>query len=71
MTYKQIGIPPNEAQFLETRKYQTEEICRIYRVAATSGGQTSTKRLFPISSISLLALSFTPLDLGWFDSSRR
>jgi HK97 family phage portal protein len=32
MTYKQIGIPPNEAQFLETRKYQTEEICRIYRV---------------------------------------
>ena len=32
MTYKQIGIPPNEAQFLETRKYQTEEICRIFRV---------------------------------------
>lgn len=32
MTYKPIGIPPNEAQFLETRKYQTEEICRIYRV---------------------------------------
>ncbi len=32
MTYRQVGIPPNEAQFLETRKYQTEEICRIYRV---------------------------------------
>jgi HK97 family phage portal protein len=32
MTYRPIGIPPNEAQFLETRKFQTEEICRIYRV---------------------------------------
>ena len=32
MTYKPIGIPPNEAQFLETRKFQTEEICRIFRV---------------------------------------
>jgi HK97 family phage portal protein len=32
MSYKTIGIPPNEAQFLETRKFQTEEICRIFRV---------------------------------------
>jgi len=27
-----IGIPPNEAQFLETRKFQITEIARIYRV---------------------------------------
>ena len=27
-----IGIPPEQAQFLETRKYQTEEICRIFIV---------------------------------------
>lgn len=27
-----IGIPPNEAQFLETRKFQVTEIARIYRV---------------------------------------
>jgi HK97 family phage portal protein len=27
-----IGIPPNEAQFLETRKFQVQEIARIYRV---------------------------------------
>ena len=32
MTYKQIGIPPNDAQFLETRKFQTLEIARIYRI---------------------------------------
>jgi len=32
MTYHQIGIPPEQAQFLETRKFQTEEIARIFRV---------------------------------------
>lgn len=30
--YHQIGIPPDEAQFLETRKFQAEEIARLYRV---------------------------------------
>lgn len=32
MKFTSIGIPPNEAQFLETRKFQIEEICRIFRV---------------------------------------
>lgn len=32
MTYKQIGIPPEDAQFLQTRKFQIEEIARIFRV---------------------------------------
>ena len=27
-----LTIPPNDAQFLETRKYQVEDIARIYRV---------------------------------------
>lgn len=27
-----VGIPPNEAQFLETRKFQVTEIARIFRV---------------------------------------
>lgn len=30
--FERLGIPPNEAQFLETRKYQVQEISRIYRV---------------------------------------
>jgi HK97 family phage portal protein len=30
--YHTIGIPPDEAQFLETRKFQLSEICRIFRV---------------------------------------
>ena len=32
MKYQQIGIPPEEAQFLETRKFQISEIARLYRV---------------------------------------
>ena len=32
MKFQSIGIPPEQAQFLETRKFQTEEICRIFRV---------------------------------------
>ena len=32
LKYKAISISPNAAQFLKTRKYQVEEICRIFRV---------------------------------------
>ncbi|MBP0725543.1 phage portal protein [Bacillus sp. RG28] len=32
LTYKQIGLPPEDSQFLETRKFQIAEISRIYRV---------------------------------------
>lgn len=32
MTWKQIGIAPDDAQFLETRKFQVTEIARLFRV---------------------------------------
>lgn len=32
MTYQAMGLAPEHAQFLETRKFQVEEICRIFRV---------------------------------------
>ena len=32
LKYHQTGIPPDDAQFLETRKFQIEEIARIFRV---------------------------------------
>jgi HK97 family phage portal protein len=32
LSFKPITIPPEQSQFLETRKFQTEEICRIFRV---------------------------------------
>jgi hypothetical protein len=30
--WQQIGLPPGDAQFLESRKFQTTEIARLYRV---------------------------------------
>jgi len=30
--YQKIGIPPGDAQFLETRQFQAKEIARIYRI---------------------------------------
>ncbi len=32
LTYKPLTIPPDDAQFIETRKFQVEEIARLYRV---------------------------------------
>lgn len=32
VTYESISIPPNDAQFLDTRKFQLNEIARIFRV---------------------------------------
>ena len=32
MKAESVGIPPEEAQFLETRKFQVEEICRWFRI---------------------------------------
>lgn len=32
MTWKSIAVPPEDAQFLQTRKFQVEEIARWYRV---------------------------------------
>lgn len=32
MSYKSIGLPPEDSQFLQTRKFQISEIARIFRV---------------------------------------
>lgn len=32
MKLEKVGIPPEDAQFLETRRFQMTEICRIFRV---------------------------------------
>lgn len=41
MKYKNIGIPPEDAQFLETRQFQTTEICRWFRVPPHKIGDLS------------------------------
>lgn len=32
LTYQQVGVPPEDSQFLETRKFQRSEIAAIFRV---------------------------------------
>lgn len=32
MKYQKIGVAPNDAQFLETRKYQVTDIARLFRI---------------------------------------
>lgn len=32
VSWQQIGIAPEDSQFLETRRFQTTEICRLFRV---------------------------------------
>lgn len=41
MKYNQIGIPPDDAQFLETRRFQVEEVARIFRVPQHMIGELS------------------------------
>ena len=33
LSWQSIGIPPEDAQFLQTRRFQIEEIARVYRVS--------------------------------------
>jgi len=33
MTLEQIGVPPEDAQFLGTRLFQLQEICRLFRIS--------------------------------------
>lgn len=42
MKYRQIGIPPEEALFLETRKFQLDEIARLYRIPSHISPATVT-----------------------------
>lgn len=41
LTWQQVGISPEEAQFLGTREFQAEDICRWFRVPPHMVGLTS------------------------------
>ncbi len=41
MTAQQIGVPPEDAQFLGTRLFQLQEICRLYRISPALVGDLS------------------------------
>ncbi len=59
MTFKQMSIPPNEAQFLETRKFQINEIARIFRVPPHMVGDLEKSSFSNIEQQSLDFVMYT------------
>ena len=59
MTYKPMSVPPNEAQFLETRKFQIDEIARIFRVPPHMIGDLDKSSFSNIEQQSLEFVKYT------------
>ena len=67
MKYTPISIPNNEAQFLETRKFQIEEIARLYRVPLHMIGDLDHATFSNVEHLSLdfVKYSLDPWIVRW------
>jgi HK97 family phage portal protein len=70
MKYQSIGIPPEQAQFLETRKFQLNEIARIFRVPPHMVGDLEKSSFSNIEQQSLEFVKYTldPWVVRWEQS---
>ena len=70
MKYTPLSIPKNEAQFLETRKFQIEEIARLYRVPLHMIGDLDHATFSNIEHLSLEFVKYTldPWLIRWEQS---
>jgi len=73
MHYVPISISPNEAQFLETRKFQINEIARIFRVPPHMVGDLEKSSFSNIEQMSLEFVMYTldPWVIRWEQSLSR
>ncbi|MBQ3023142.1 MAG: phage portal protein [Clostridia bacterium] len=73
MKYTPIGISPEQAQFLETRKFQINEIARIFRVPPHMVGDLEKSSFSNIEQQSLEFVKYTldPWVVRWEQSIRR
>lgn len=73
MKYQQIGIPPEEAQFLETRKFQVNEIARMYRIPPHMVGDLDKSSFSNIEQQSLEFVKYTldPWVIRWEQSLQK
>jgi HK97 family phage portal protein len=62
VTWKQIGIAPDQAQFLQTREFQAEDVCRWFRVPPHMVGLTSKATSWG-SGIEQMSLGFVTYTL--------
>ncbi|WP_374349173.1 phage portal protein [Chitinimonas sp.] len=67
MKYHEVGVTNDDAQFLETRKFQTEEIARIFRVPPHLIGDLSRSTFSNIEqqSIDFATYTMTPWAERW------
>ena len=67
MTYTPIGISPEQAQFLETRKFQINEIARIFRIPPHMIGDLEKSSFSNIEQQSLEFVKYTlePWVIRW------
>jgi len=59
MKFQAIGIPPEQAQFLETRKFQINEIARIFRIPPHMVGDLEKSSFSNIEQQSLEFVKYT------------
>jgi HK97 family phage portal protein len=73
MKYTPIGISPEQAQFLETRKFQINEIARIFRVPPHMVGDLEKSSFSNIEQQSLEFVKYTlePWVIRWEQSITR
>ena len=73
MKYQQVGIPPEEAQFLETRKFQINEIARLYRIPPHMVGDLEKSSFLNIEQQSLEFVKYTldPWVIRWEQSLQK
>ena len=67
MKFQQIGIPPEQAQFLETRKFQINEIARLFRIPPHMIGDLEKSSFSNIEQQSLEFVKYTldPWVIRW------
>ncbi len=73
MKFQSIGIPPEQAQFLETRKFQINEIARIFRIPPHMIGDLEKSSFSNIEQQSLEFVKYTldPWVIRWEQSMQK
>ena len=73
MKFQSIGIPPEQAQFLETRKFQINEIARIFRIPPHMIGDLEKSSFSNIEQQSLEFVMYTldPWVVRWEEAMQR
>jgi len=70
MKFQSIGIPPEQAQFLQTRKFQINEIARVFRIPPHMVGDLEKSSFSNIEQQSLEFVKYTldPWVIRWEQS---